>query len=455
MMSPLQRTLVALLVFGGSMFSIGSTAFAQPAQPPAIVVVSPVLESELPLGASFVGATEGARVTVVGSAVDGRVREMFAEEGDEITYVEGEPSPPLVQLKTETIERELDAAKAELENRQLLLVELEQSHPEDRALLQATHEEAVASVQLAQRKFDLTEALYERQGTVTKEQYDEAIANLEIAKQRQLATAAELRRFDAILQLRLSQLQSRVTAQEAEVSKLEDQLSKHTIRAPFTGGVVRQGAEIGDWVARGQVVAEIVELDPLEIRVFVPEEHIASLHNYLTNAEDGEASADVLVTVDALPGEAMIGRLHRIVPQADPRSRSFPVLIRVDNPRVGAHRRLGTGMLARATLPVGAPGPRTLVPKDALVLGGRSPIVVVAQETADGLVAKPVPVTLGTAVGNLIVVQGELSANQRVVVEGNERLRPGQTLQILSERAVDPPATSLPASEATSSGTDQ
>lgn len=418
-----------------------------PAQPPAIVVVSPVIEATLPPGASFIGITEGARVTSVGSAVDGRVNQVFVDEGDEVTLISGgaepAPNPPLVELKSETIRSELEAAEAELENRNAMLEEIKLSQPEELLLLKATYDEATATEKLAQSKYDIAANLFQRQGNISRDQFDEATANLEIAVQRRIAASSELRRFETTSELRIAQAQARVTGQSAEVEKLEDQLFKHTMRSPFSGVVVRRLVEVGDWVARGQVVAEVVELEKVHIRVFVPEEQIQGLNNYVAEmAGRGITDIPIEVGIDALRGSSISGRLYRIIPQADSRSRAFPVLVEIDNERVGNRFLIGSGMLARATLPVGEPGLHTLVSKDALVLGGASPIVMVARETANGLSAVPVPVTTGTSVGDLIVVKGALQAGEKVVVEGNERLIPGQSVRILSEKPVTSPGSS-------------
>jgi multidrug efflux pump subunit AcrA (membrane-fusion protein) len=72
-----------------------------------------------------------------------------------------------------------------------------------------------------------------------------------------------------------------------------------------------------------------------------------------------------------------------------------------------------------------------LVPKDAVVLGGVTPLVyVVAPDPMDSskTVARPVPVRLGVCDGEMIQVIGELAEGQAVVVKGNERLRPGQAI---------------------------
>jgi hypothetical protein len=81
-----------------------------------------------------------------------------------------------------------------------------------------------------------------------------------------------------------------------------------------------------------------------------------------------------------------------------------------------------------------------LVPKDALVLGGPQPVVFVVDMAAPDAKqgkARPVPVQLGVAEGNMIQVTGGVQPGQMVVVQGNERLRPGQDVQI---QRVLPPA---------------
>jgi multidrug efflux pump subunit AcrA (membrane-fusion protein) len=82
-------------------------------------------------------------------------------------------------------------------------------------------------------------------------------------------------------------------------------------------------------------------------------------------------------------------------------------------------------MFARVSLPVGKPVTRTLVPKDAVVLGGPSPMVFVAAGPPEKAAVKPVPVKLGAATGAWIAVTGEVQPGDSVIVEGNERVRPG------------------------------
>jgi HlyD family secretion protein len=105
------------------------------------------------------------------------------------------------------------------------------------------------------------------------------------------------------------------------------------------------------------------------------------------------------------------------------------VLVRVANSRTKDGHLLKGGMLARAILPVGKQEQALLISKDAIVLGGKAPMVyavdVDAATPGTGSV-RPVPVELGVADGSEIQIRGPLRPGELVVVEGNERLRPGQ-----------------------------
>ena len=179
-------------------------------------------------------------------------------------------------------------------------------------------------------------------------------------------------------------------------------------------------------MSRGGLVARIAELDTVEIETQVPESSIASLR----------VGADVRLDFDAAPDRAWIGKVARIVPQADLRSRSFPVRIQLENRVVDGVPLLKGGMLARAWLPVGAMDNVTVVPKDALVLGGPIPIVFCI-DSADGKTGtvRPVEIALGSAIEGHVAVRSGLQPGLLVVVRGNERLRPGMqvTFEALSE----------------------
>ena len=103
--------------------------------------------------------------------------------------------------------------------------------------------------------------------------------------------------------------------------------------------------------------------------------------------------------------------------------------VRVQNRIENDQPLLKAGMFARVTLSVGKPTPCVLVPKDAVVLGGPTPLVFVAAGGGGKTMVKAVPVTLGPAQGAWIAAIGDLKEGDQVIVEGNERVRPGQEVR--------------------------
>jgi len=162
----------------------------------------------------------------------------------------------------------------------------------------------------------------------------------------------------------------------------------------------------------------------VDVEVQVPESSVAKL----------QRDVEVRLEFDAAPQRTWIGTVARIVPQADLRSRSFPVLVSVANIVVDDEPVLRGGMLARAWLPVGKAEPVTVVPKDALVLGGGTPVVYVVEPkttiapAATTGTVRVASVTLGAAVGGNVEVRSGLEGGLLVVVRGNERLRPGMAV---------------------------
>ena len=158
--------------------------------------------------------------------------------------------------------------------------------------------------------------------------------------------------------------------QEELINELEDSIEQHTIRAPFNGYVTKEQTEVGQWISKGGPIAEIVELDSVDIILPVVETYISGLR---AKSPEGPGTQTWEVNVEAIPGEVLTGEVIAIVPQADYQARTFPVKIRVENhldPQTNAVM-LKPGMFARVTLPVRTVNRAVMVPKDALVLDRR------------------------------------------------------------------------------------
>jgi multidrug efflux pump subunit AcrA (membrane-fusion protein) len=403
----------ALAAAAAIAFFVARFAWSQPPAPPAVPVAAALVSTmKTASGQPFVGTVLPARTSDVGSAVDGRLTELPIVDGQHVAENE-----PIAQLLRGLLEIERAGATAELDRRRQVLGELQAgSRPEEIEQARAAVAGFEARLSYAKDRLARLGRLAER-GTSTADELNDAQTELR-------AVEAQLRGSRAALELvetgprkeQIAQAAAAAAVQEAEVQRIDDQLAKHTIRAPFSGWVVERFTEKGQWVARGGLIARIAELDTLEIEAQVPESSLAALRE----------GAHVRLEFDAAADQAWIGTVARVVPQADLLSRSFPVRIRLENRIVDGVPTIKGGMLARAWLPVGAAGEVTVVPKDALVLGGAKPLVFCIDSSSPTTgVVRPVEVALGAAVEGYVAVRGTLEPGALVVVRGNERLRPG------------------------------
>jgi len=406
---------------------------------PARVRVGEVVERDTARGRSFVGTVYAKRSSTVGSTVRGRVIEFLVDEGDEV-----DADQPLVKLRTRDLEIDLAGAEAELDLRRQELAELENgTRPEEIEQARARMLAAAALKDYTAARLRRTEKLYARNAT-SEDDMQEVRSAAQAAAQRHIEAeqayklaVAGPRRED------IAQARARMLVAQEQVNRLKDDIAQHTVRAPFHGYVTDEFTEVGQWVAEGAPVVEMVDIDRVEIEIPVLEKYAAKIR----------VGMPARVTVDARPGEQWTAEVSAVVPKAERRSRSFPVKIELDNPPRAGGLTFQPGMFARVTLSVGSDVPVLLVPKDAVVLGGRSPLVFVVAKPAatpggaggesgsgDGAatsggkidgVARATPVELGASVDELIEVRGELKPGDWVVEVGNERVRPGQPLVVI------------------------
>lgn len=405
-------TAVGILTGGGPVLA------QPPAGPPANVAVASVKYETVGSRGAFVGTVLPLRRSVVGSAVDGRVVNYEIDAGQAVAK-----GDLLARLRTGTIEIEVAGAKAELQLRQAELDELENGAlPEELAQAAARLASAEAHESYARSRLARTEELARRGGAISAEELELVRSQFRTAEQDRIEAEESLKLLQrGPRQERIAQAKARLDVQAEMVRLLEDRLQKFEIRAPFEGFVVREDTEEGAWIQQGDPIAEVIAIDPVEIEVMVPENSVRFL----------QRGMPVTVRVDAIPGREFEGTLSQIVPEADEKARSFPVKIRVPNAPENEQDLLRPGMLAHANLPTSEVFEGLTVPKDAVVFGtntvGGGPLVW----KNEAGIARPVAVEIGVASGDRFAVTGALAEGDEVVIRGNERLRPGQPLQVI------------------------
>ncbi len=433
---------------------IGAAQSATAQFGPSAVKVALVEKRPVRSTQGFSATVVPGKKAIIGSAVEGRVLELHVQEGDFVKQ-----GQTIAQLRTGTIEIELAGAEAELALRKAELLELQNGARKDEvAEVLARLETVKARSEFARSRLRRQTALLERKA-ISQDDFDDAVTAASATEQQVREVEAQLRLVEeGPRKEKISQMEARVLMQQEAVNHIRDRLDKFTVRAYFDGYVTEELTEVGHWIKSGESVVEMCALDEVEIKVMVLEDYVGYL----------QRGQGAVVTVGAFPGREFAGSIKAIVPQADLRSRTFPVLIRAKNTITDDGPLLKAGMLAQVALPIGTPHEGVVVPKDAVVLGGPQPMVyavvpmpaapaggpaaggpaagaakpaapkAAAPKTADAgktgepqkLTVVPIPVKLGSADGNLIEVLGEIQPGMRVVVQGNERLRPGAEIVI-------------------------
>jgi len=147
-------------------------------------------------------------------------------------------------------------------------------------------------------------------------------------------------------------------------------LAHTTLRAPFAGRVADVRVTPGAWVAAGEEILTLVDLDPVRVAVQVVESELASI----------EPGGEAVVRLPAFPGETFPGRIRSINPVLDPGTRTGRVTVEIANPE----RRILPGMFARVVLDGRRIEDVVTVPVEALIERDDRTLVFVFERVPDG-----------------------------------------------------------------------
>jgi RND family efflux transporter MFP subunit len=210
-------------------------------------------------------------------------------------------------------------------------------------------------------------------------------------------------------ELVVDNLKAQVQTQRAEAQRVRVELAQHTIRAPFAGAVRSRGVDPGAWVNAGQAVMELVSLDEVEIHVDVTAELGARL-----------IAGDAATIKGAEPLAATIAG---VVPALDTETRTMHIRLLPESKPAW----LIAGMAIDVEFAVKFEGEGVTVPRDAVIRGPVDSRVI----KADGDKGVPISVEVIAMSNDKVLIRAEgLAVGDAVVVRGNERLRPGQTIQV-------------------------
>src|SRR5713226_6847143 len=196
-------------------------------------------------------------------------------------------------------------------------------------------------------------------------------------------------------------------------------LSDATLIAPISGFVSKRNIEVGAMASPGTAVFTIVELDPVEIQVGVPEIDIRLVHK----------GQQAIITASARPGISFSGKVRLVNVSAEPQTRTYMVRITVPNPKAG----LLVGMIAEARIL----GNETI---DVLTLPGQSlvrdpqgaPQVFVYFPNEKRVYARRV--TVGGIMDRDVQIIDGVKDSDSVVVAGQQLVREGSVVSAKEEK---------------------
>ncbi len=350
--------------------------------PPAAVYVGTTKLLTAQNYAEVTGSLRSALRSELAAQEAGAVEEILVDEGQRV-----EKNDLVVKLDGRRLEAQLAEAQAQLRSS---ISRVEQRE---------------AELKRGKEDFQMKKSLFDENAIPRSDLLD---ATRVLAVAEALTAAARDEKIE---------VQSRINLLTIRKNDLE-------IRAPFAGQVTERMIEPGEWAGEGQSVVNLVSMDPVEAWLRVPERYLLDVKN-----NSGEVRVTINQFGSLTPAEV------RIIADVDPRSRMFTVVARLDN----ADQRLSPGLSLTGRVPIGKNAPHLSIPVDAVLRTQRGDFVFRTKKPSDpaGMpTAERIPVAIAfEREGRVYLLPGEdtvLQQDDQVVVEGNDRLQPGQALLVQS-----------------------
>lgn len=265
---------------------------------------------------------------------------------------------------------------------------------------------------------------------------EEAKAEIARIDSQRTATERQLKRIEqlannSISQTQLDEVRSQLAMLTAQLQQAQvrhraalHELSQTELRAPFDGIVTERLAQRGEYVATGAAIAHLVDTVQLEVRAQAP----LNLASFVR--------PDMVLPIK-VGAEHITAKVRTVVPVGEERSRQFELRL------VLANSALRVGTPIQVGLPEREASDSLVVPRDAIAI--RQDGSYLMRVRSDGT-AERVEVITRVADGDMVSVEGDLAAGDRVVVRGVERLQDGQKVTVLSRAAA---VANRPATEST------
>jgi multidrug resistance efflux pump len=235
-------------------------------------------------------------------------------------------------------------------------------------------------------------------------------------QQRQVV---ELQALERSTQPRVDWVESDIARLEALVAKAKLDLGRTEIAAPFAGRIVSRNAELGQRVAPGIMLFDLVDLTRVEVPVSLP------------GSRFGEIAIGARAEIRLREGGDVVwtGEVKRIAPAIDPTNRTFDVYLEVSG---DAHATVvAPGAFVLATIDGRLHAGVRAVPRGAFVDGALFLARPIAGDPNLAIIEAVTP-SIRRALVDVSLIDSGLADGDRVVVTNLERIAPGSKVRLES-----------------------
>ncbi len=247
--------------------------------------------------------------------------------------------------------------------------------------------------------------------TLAQRQAEAALASLDNTRLRSLIGKG------AISQQEVDKADANLKVAQANVAFAQAELDKTDIRAPFKGRLDLRHVSPGQYIKSGQNLVHIVDKSSLKLQYAVPERYLSQL----------ALGKPVRFQTSAFPGKIFEGVVSFVSPQVDLDTRTITVEAHFDNPE----EALSPGLSGEVSQ-VLSENPNALnVPEEAIVatIAGYQVYVIEKKHVQSR------PVTIGSRTNGRVEMLTGVKAGEMVVARGQQSLRDGSPVEILTETA--------------------
>ncbi|MFN0087506.1 MAG: efflux RND transporter periplasmic adaptor subunit [Blastocatellia bacterium] len=333
----------------------------------------------------------------VSSEAEGRVEQVMVDVGDRVGkgQVLARVSPVELQLSVDQQQAALRQARARLG--------LRESEGELKDVRDAAEvKKAAADLADAEQKYKRAQSLLET-GVIARQVFDEAEAKFTAAKATYDLAAQQVENMRASMQ-----------QTQATLNLASKRLRDTSIRAPFAGRVKSREVTVGQYLKIQAPVMTIVNVDPLRVRLNVPEKMSPWVR----------AGREVWLRLEAFPGREFTGRISRINPAVEEKTRTFEIEALVANPRA----ELKPGSFVKSTIQSDKVDSILTIPYNAATyLFGAYKVFVI-----EGGRVREREVKLGDRLGDRVeILEGLRLEDSIAVAEGAQTLKDGVEVDVV------------------------